>query len=405
MQRYRGMGSSLFSAVVLGAALFIGGGCQQHHGDHEMKAEAGESRKVESHMSSATGGITKSDFGKTKDGKSVELYTLTSGKGMTVKIMTYGAIITEIHAPDRTGKDADVVLGFASLDKYLAGHPFFGAVAGRYANRIAKGKFMLDGKEYHLFVNNGPNSLHGGKVGFDKKVWNAEEMTGADGPSLKLTYTSADGEEGYPGMLKTTVTYTLTGKNELRIEYEATTDKTTVVNLTNHSYFDLAGENSGKILDHELTLNCDSFTPADDTQIPTGEIKSVKGTPMDFTTPHRIGERIEQVNVPPSMGYDHNFVINGGGQGKLVMAARLKDPKSGRVMECWTTQPGVQLYTGNFMDGKLTGIGGTKYEKNDALCLETQHFPDSPNHPNFPTTTLNPGEKYHQVTVYKFSAE
>jgi aldose 1-epimerase len=297
-----------------------------------------------------------------------------------------------------------VVLCFDKLEPYLAGHPFFGAIAGRYANRIAGGKFTLDGKEYTLAVNNGPNSLHGGKKGFDKAVWQAESTTTAAGPALKLTYLSKDGEEGYPGRLTSIVTYTLTNKNELKIEYDATTDKTTVVNLTNHSYFNLGGENSGTILDEVLTLNADKFTPVDATSIPTGELKDVKGTVMDFTTPHVIGERITQVGGKPG-GYDHNYVINGGGAGNLVMGAKVKDPKSGRTMEVWTTQPGVQLYTANYLDGKLTGIGGTKYAMNDALCLETQHFPDSPNHPSFPTTTLKPGEKYHQVTVYKFGAE
>lgn len=386
-------------AAVLGFACMGNVACE-HLGHHDKSSSSSETKHTEG---KAMGSIVKSDFGKLKDGQQVDLYTLTNGR-VTVKVMTYGGIVTEIHAPDRGGNEADVVLGFASLDKYEAGHPFFGAIAGRYANRIAKGKFSLDGKEYTLAVNNGPNTLHGGKVGFDKKVWKAEPVQGAD-PALKLTYVSKDGEEGYPGTLTSTVVYTLTKDGSLKIEYTATTDKPTVLNLTNHSYFNLAGENSGTILDQVLTINADAYTPVDDTQIPTGEVKAVKGTPMDFTTPHKVGERIDQVGGPPPGGYDHNYVINGGGQGKLVKAATLKDPKSGRVMECWTTQPGVQLYTGNFLDGKLTGIGGTKYEKNDALCLETQHFPDSPNHPKFPSTRLDPGQTYHQVTVYKFSAE
>jgi aldose 1-epimerase len=393
----------ILSALVVALASAVGG-CKSVESNSANKDTKTPSTPM-STKTPAAAGITQSSFGKTASGQSVDLYTLTNGNGLVAKITNYGGIITELHVPDRAGKTADVVLGFGSLDKYLAGHPFFGALAGRYANRIAKGTFTLDGKEFSLFVNNGPNSLHGGKEGFDKKLWKAEQVSGADGPSLKLTYVSADGEEGYPAKLTTTCTYTLTKDNALKIVFDATTDKPTVLNLTNHSYFNLGGENSGTILDLELTLNCDKFTPTDDVQIPTGELKDVKGTPMDFTSLHKIGQRIEQVNKPPSQGYDHNFVINGGGKDKLVMAAKLKDPKSGRAMECWTTQPGVQLYTGNFLDGSLTGIGGTKYVKNTGVCLETQHFPDSPNHPDFPTTTLKPGEKYHQVTVYKFSAE
>jgi aldose 1-epimerase len=401
---------ALAAALLLSLSLV---GCQHHaQGDHAAKSSTSDGQKATATSSDkkpdknmGSGSITKSDFGKTKDGQPVELYTLTNGQ-MVVKIMTYGGIITEVHAPDRTGKQADVVLGFGSLDKYLAGHPFFGAIAGRYANRIALGKFALDGNEYKLATNNGPNHLHGGNVGFDKKVWQAQQVRGSQGsPGLQLTLVSGDGDEGYPGMLNVTCVYSLNDKNELRIEFDAITDKATVVNLTNHSYWNLGGENGGTILDEVLTLNADRYTPVDETQIPTGELKSVKGTPMDFTTPHKIGERITQIGGPPPGGYDHNYVINDTGEGKLVKAATLKDPKSGRVMECWTTQPGVQLYTGNFLDGTLTGIGGTKYVKNDGVCLETQHFPDSPNHPEFPSTTLRPGETYHQVTVYKFSAE
>ena len=357
-------------------------------------------QKMDNKMSKNMG-ITSAVFGKTKDGQQVDLYTLTNANGVVLKVSTYGAIITELHVPDKTGKTADVVLGFNNFAQYEAGHPFFGAIAGRYANRIAKGKFSLDGADYTLAINNAPNTLHGGNKGFDKYVWSAEKIESTDGPGIKLSLTSKDGDEGYPGTMKASCTYTLTNKNELKIELDATTDKATVCNLTNHSYFNLAGENSGNILDAKLTLNCDKYTPADGTLIPTGELKDVKGSPMDFTSPHAIGERIAQVTG----GYDHNFVINGGGMGNLVQAGKVLDPKSGRAMEIWTTQPGVQLYTANFLDGKLTGIGGKNYEKNGALCLETQHFPDSPNHKDFPTTTLKPGEKYHQVTVYKFVAE
>ncbi len=399
MTRYGRLAARSFSATVLGTAMLLNSGCQA-----TKDAVANVEEKFDHNKEAAKMGINRSNFGKTHEGEQVDLYTLTNSKGMTVKIMTYGAIVTEIHVPDKSGKSADVVLGFNNLEQYLAGHPFFGAIAGRYANRIAKGKFTLDGNGYSLAINNGPNSLHGGTKGFDKVVWKTGSMTTADGLSVKLTYVSKDGEEGYPGTLTNSVTYTLTDKSELKIAYESTTDKSTVLNLTNHSYFNLAGENSGTILDAIVTINADQFTPVDATSIPTGELKDVKGTPMDFTTPHAIGERFAQVPGATPGGYDHNYVINGGG-GKLTMAAKVKDPKSGRTMEVWTTQPGVQLYTGNFLDGKTAGIGGKKYEKNDALCLETQHFPDSPNHPAFPSTVLRPGDKYQQLTVYKFAAE
>jgi len=344
--------------------------------------------------------IKEREFGHTDDGTPVELYTLTNKRGIVAKIMTYGAILTELDVPDRHGNFADIVLGFNNLDQYLKGHPFFGAIAGRYANRIAKGQFSLDGETYHLPINNGPNSLHGGLKGFDKAVWKAEPVEGDDGPSLILTLFSPDGDQGYPGNLHVTVTYTLSDDDSLKIDYTATTDKDTVVNMTNHSYFNLAGEGSGSINDHLLTINADQYTPVDATQIPTGELADVKGTPFDFTKATDIGLRIDM--IPP--GYDHNYVLYSQ-NGTLAIAARVKDPKSGRVMEVWTTQPGVQLYTGNHLDGTLSGISGRPYQKHDALCLETQHFPDSPNHSNFPTTELKPGEKYHQETVFKFRAE
>ena len=349
-------------------------------------------------------GVTKRDFGKTSDGQPVELYTLTNDHGMVAKIMTYGAIVTELHVPDRNGKNADVVLGFDNLDQYLKGHPFFGAIAGRYANRIAKGQFVLDGKTFHLPINNGPNTLHGGTKGFDKYVWNAEPRQSADGVGVAFSLTSPDGDQGFPGTLNATVTYTLTNANELKIDYVATTDKDTVINLTNHSYFNLAGENSGTIDNQIMTIHADRYTPVDETQIPTGQIEPVKGTVFDFTTPHRIGDRIEQVPGGSPVGYDHNYVANSR-NGSLAPIARVKDPASGRVMEVLTTQPGVQFYTGNFLDGSITGIGGTKYEKHDAFCLETQHYPDSPNHPDFPSTELKPGETYRQTTVFRFSTE
>ena len=346
--------------------------------------------------------VEKKEFGKTADGTIVDIYTLTNANGMMVRITNYGGIITELHVPDRDGKLADVVLGFDNLKSYLAGHPHFGAVAGRVANRIAKGRFTLDGKEYKLAVNNGPNSLHGGKVGFDKKVWKAESFEGKDGVGVKMTYVSPDGEEGYPGTLTTTMTYTLTDKNELRIDYHATTDKETPVNLTNHSYFNLAGAGSGDVLGTELTIEADKYTPADETLIPTGELASVKNTPLDFTTPHTIGERAGQIRKSIG-GYDHNFVLNSGG-GKLALAARAYEPKSGRVMETYTTEPGVQLYTANFM-GDTKGKGGVVYKKQGGFCLETQHFPDSINRPKFPSVVLRPGKTYETTTVYKFGVK
>ena len=345
--------------------------------------------------------VEKMDFGKMPDGTAIDLYVLTNASGMKAKVMTYGAILTELHVPDREGKFDDVVLGFDNLAGYLKGHPHFGSTVGRVANRIARGKFTLEGKEYRLAVNNGPNSLHGGLKGFDKKVWKAEAMETADGAAVKLSYLSPDGEEGYPGNLSTTVTYTLTNQNELKIAYVATTDKPTPVNLTNHSYFNLAGPQAGDILGHELMLAADSYTPADATLIPTGEIKPVRGTPLDFTRPMTIGARIAEVGGNPG-GYDHNYVINGGGK-SLTLAARAADPKTGRVLEMYTTEPGVQLYTGNFLDGKLKGKGGVVYKKQQAFCLEAQHFPDSVNHPEFPSVILEPGKKYTQTTVFKFS--
>jgi aldose 1-epimerase len=346
--------------------------------------------------------VEKKDFGKTADGTVVDIYTLTNANGMKAKITNYGGIITELHVPDRDGKLADVVLGFDDLKNYLAGHPHYGAIAGRVANRIANGKFTLDGKEYKLFVNNGPNSLHGGKVGFDKKVWKAESFEGKDGVGVKMTYVSPDGEEGYPGTLTTTMTYTLTDKNEFRIDYHATTDKPTIINLTNHSYFNLAGAGSGDVLGTELAIEADKYTPADETLIPTGELALVKGTPLDFTTPHTIGERAGQIKKSIG-GYDHNFVLNSGG-GKLALAARAYETKSGRVMETYTTEPGVQLYTANFM-GDTKGKGGTVYKKQGGFCLETQHFPDAINQPKFPSIVLRPGKAYETTTVYKFGVK
>jgi len=340
------------------------------------------------------------DFGKTNDGTPVEQYVLTNGK-ITAKVITYGAILSELIVPDRDGKLGDVVLGFSSLDGYLAGHPYFGTTTGRVANRVAKAKFTLDGKEYNLAVNNGPNSLHGGLKGFDKKVWKAEEVSSADGPAVRLTYVSPDGEEGYPGNLTVSVTYTVTNDQGLRIDYKATTDKATPVNLTNHSYFNLAGPASGNILGHHLMLAADSYTPGDSTFIPTGEIKSVKGTPLDFTAGKAIGSQIGEIPGEPG-GYDHNFVLRAADKSPAP-AAIVTDPTSGRVMEMFTTEPGVQFYTANFLDGSLKGKDGVVYNKHQAFCLEAQHFPDSINQPKFPSSVLRPGETYTQTTIYKFS--
>ena len=347
------------------------------------------------------GSLSKMDFGKTADGVPVELYVLKNGK-MTVKVMTYGAIVTEIDVPDRDGKVEDVVLGFDSIEGYLGKHPYFGAATGRVANRIAKGEFTLDGTTYKLAVNNPPNTLHGGVKGFDRVVWKPEDKSGPGGPSVKFTYLSPDGEEGFPGNLAVSVTYTVTPANELKIDYVATTDKATPVNLTNHTYFNLAGPASGPILGHELMLAADSYTPVDATGIPTGEIKAVKGTPLDFTEPMALGARMDEIKGDPG-GYDHNYVLRAAGKLSEV-AARVREPRSGRVLEMFTTEPGVQLYTSNFLDGSLTGRGGVVYKKRQAFCLEAQHYPDSIHHSKFPSTILRPGDRYVQTTIYRFSA-
>ena len=350
----------------------------------------------------ATAGIRRGTYGKIAEGP-VDLYTLTNRSGMEVRITNYGGRVVSILVPDRHGKMADVVLGFDNLDGYLGNNPFFGALVGRYANRIAKARFELNGVEYRLAQNDGPNSLHGGVKGFDKRLWTAHSSS-QNPPALELTYVSADGEEGYPGQLTSKVTYTLTDTNELKIDYAATTDKDTVLNLTNHSYFNLVGEGQGDILKHEIQINADRFTPVNDTLIPTGELRKVEGTPFDFRKATAIGARIDadDEQIKFGRGYDHDFVLNRAGH-SLTLAARVTDPGSGRVLEVLTTQPGIQFYTGNFLDGKVRGKGGKAYPHRSAFCLETQHFPDSPNQPKFPTTELKPGEAYHQTTVYKFS--
>jgi aldose 1-epimerase len=332
------------------------------------------------------------------------VFTLTNGQ-IEMRAMTYGAIILSLKVPDRAGHVVDVVLGFDDPEGYLKPPPppYFGALIGRYGNRIAKGKFTLDGKTYTLATNNGPNHLHGGNKGFDKVLWNAEPKETADAASIVFTRTSPDGEEGYPGALQARVTYTLTAKNELILEYHATADKATPVNLTQHSYFNLAGDGSGDILGHDLTINADRYTPVDSTLIPTGELSSVAGTPFDFRKPTPIGARIGQDNaqLKNGNGYDHNWVLNKSGTG-LQVAARLTDPKSGRSMEISTTEPGLQFYSGNFLDGTITGKGGHVYKFRNGLCLETQHFPDSPNQANFPSTILRPGQSYDSKTVLTF---
>ncbi len=359
-------------------------------------------RNQQKHMN----GITKQHWGALPSGEQIDLYTLRNSKGMEATITNYGGKLVTLKVPDRDGKFADVVLGFDNLEGYVQPNPFFGSLVGRYANRIANGQFTLDGKTYKLARNNGPNSLHGGLKGFDKVAWQAQEVSGGDGPALELKYLSKDGEEGYPGNLNVTVTYTLTQNDELKIDYQATTDKDTVINLTNHSYFDLSGQDAGNILDHRVMINADKFTPVNANLIPTGELKSVAGTPFDFRTPTAIGARINENDqqLKYGEGYDHNFVLNRSGDGPSL-AARVMDPKSGRVMEVLTTQPGVQFYTGNHLPAKLKGKGGAVYGFRYGFCLETQHFPDSPNQPSFPSTELKPGQRYHGITIFKFSVE
>jgi aldose 1-epimerase len=354
----------------------------------------------------ATAGKPKvEEWGKTPAGEPVELYTLTNSKGAEARIMTYGGVVVSLKMPDRSGKLGDIVNGFDSLAGYVGQPPppYFGALIGRYGNRIANGKFTLDGVQYTLPQNDGQNSLHGGTRGFDKVLWKAKPL---NGESLELTYLSKDGEDGYPGNLSVTVIYTLTDKNELKIDYSATTDKDTVVNLTNHSYFNLAGQGVGDVLGHVVTINADRFTPVDEGLIPTGELRKVDGTPFDFRTPRAIGERInaQDEQLTYGKGYDHNWVLNRMGTA-LQLAAKVTEPKSGRVMEVLTTEPGLQFYTGNQLDGSIHGKGGAVYGKRSAFCMETQHFPNSPNQPNFPSTVLKPGARYHTTTIYRFSTQ
>lgn len=350
--------------------------------------------------------MTKSPFARTKDGVSVDLITLRNEAGTEIGILTYGGVIRTLKTADRAGMLDDIVLGFDTLALYEEKSPFFGTLVGRYGNRIANGRFTLDGQTYALAKNNGPNHLHGGNKGWDKAVWiPAEPFQNATGVGIALSHTSADGDEGYPGTVKAVVTYTLTESNELVIDYQATTDKPTVVNLTQHSYFNLAGATAQDVLGHEVMLNADSYTPVDAGLIPLGEIAPVAGTPFDFKTPTAIGARINDTHeqIARGNGYDHNFVLNRTGDG-LSLAARVVEPTTGRTMTVSTTEPGVQFYTGNFLDGTLTGKGGRVYGRRAGLCLETQHYPDSPNQPAFPTTILRPGQAYRTTTIFKFSA-
>jgi len=344
--------------------------------------------------------IEKSMFGRLSDGTIVESYLLRNGRGSAAKLIPYGASLTELWVPDRAGKLADVVLGLDNLEAYLAPHPFFGGTIGRYANRIANGRFALDGNEYQLAINNPPHSLHGGKIGFDRRAWKAEALDHPAGAAVRFTYLSTDGEESYPGNLQVTVTYTLTEADELKLEYRAETDQATPINLTNHSYFNLAA--SGDILGHRLYLNSDQYTPVDTTLIPTGEIRTVADTPFDFRGSMAIGEHIAELK--DIGGYDHNFVVNGQA-GALRIAARLVEPGSGRQMEVWTTEPAIQFYSGIHLDGSVVGKRRVAYRKFAGLCLETQHYPDSPNHPNFPSAILRPGSRFRSETIYKFSAQ
>lgn len=340
--------------------------------------------------------VQTTGFGSLPDGRAAKLFTLTNSNGLICKVTDYGATITELHVPDRSGTPGDVVLGFERLEHYLKGHPFFGSTVGRVANRIANGRFSLEGRDYTLAVNNGPNHLHGGLFGFDKALWNAEPLEGA---AVKFSHVSPDGDEGYPGTLTVEVTMLLSDDNSLSIDYKATTDRTTIINLTNHSYFNLAG--SGDILAHELQISADAYTPVDANLIPTGVVAPVRGTPMDFTAPRPIGANLNELGTTPP-GYDHNYVINRAGKG-LALAARVFEPRSGRLMEVHTTQPGVQFYTGNFLDGTLRGKGGVTYLQHGAFCLETQHYPDSIHHHDFPSVILRPNQTYHHETVHRFS--
>jgi aldose 1-epimerase len=376
----------LFSFLALAGLI----ACKDEKAGLPEPSVAGEPAEGETAMD-----IQKRPFGRTPDGTDIEVYVLTTDKGLKARVMTYGATLVSLEVPDGAGRTDDIVLGYDALDGYMKSSPYFGSIVGRYGNRIAKGRFALDGVAYQLATNNGENHLHGGIKGFDKVVWKAEPMREAGAVGVKFGYVSKDDEEGYPGNLAVTVIYSLTNDNELKISYEATADKATPVNLTHHSYFNLAG--GGDVLGHELTIYADAYTPVDAGLIPTGEIRLVADSPFDFTTPHSIGERIARVEG----GYDHNFVLRSGG-GMMALAVRVFEPQSGRIMEISTTEPGLQFYSGNFLDGTITGKGGKVYNKHYGFCLETQHFPDSPNKPDFPSTILRPGAVYKSLTIHRF---
>jgi aldose 1-epimerase len=374
-------------------------GCSKRSGEEPSASSDSSTAETRTTMS-------REPFGALPDGTAVELFTLTNSSGMEVKVTNFGGIITTLKVPDRDGKLDDITLGFDSIDGYLKGSPYFGALIGRYGNRIGKAQFSIDGETFKLPANDGPNTLHGGVKGFDKVVWQAESFEREGERGVVFTYTSPDGEEGFPGTLTSRVTYTLTDKNELAFDYHATTDKPTVVNLTQHAYFNLAGHSSGDVLGHQLQLNASRYTPVNNVLIPTGELAAVEGTPFDFRSLTAIGARIEDghTQLKHGGGYDHNFVLDREGDG-LALAARVEEPTSGRVMEVHTTQPGIQFYSGNFLDGTLTGKGGHAYQKRSGFCLETQHYPDSPNQASFPSTVLRPGEEYSSRTVYTFSVK
>lgn len=389
------MRTRLWINLVLAAGIFFISGCKKEEPAAPSPAQEPQAKETK------IMDVKEEVFGNTPDGMQVNIYTLTNTNGIVAKVTNYGGTLTSLMVPDKNGNLADIIQGFDTLEGCMSGHPYFGVIVGRYANRIGAAKFTLEGAEYKLAANDGDNHLHGGLKGFDKVVWKPEGYSANENEAMvKLSYVSEDGEEGYPGNLACSVTYTLTKDDELKVSYEAETDKTTVINLTNHAYFNLAGQGSGDILSHELMLNADNYTPVDAGLIPTGEIKAVKDTPMDFSTSKVIGSRIDQVTG----GYDHNYVLNSGG-GTMALAARVYEPTSGRVMEIYTLEPGIQFYSGNFLDGTIKGKGGKVYQKHYAFCLETQHFPDSPNKPDFPSVVLAPGRKYSTETVHKFSTK
>jgi aldose 1-epimerase len=394
--------SSRLSVLPLLVAAALGGACGPSRTDTPDQVTSSTTAPART----AAFSMTRSAFGTLPDGQAVEAFTFRNANGMEVQAITYGGIITSLKVPDRTGTIADVVLGYDTLQGYLDKSPFFGCIVGRYGNRIAKGTFTIDGQAYTLPINNGENHLHGGPQGFDKKNWTAEPFEGADGAGVVFTHTSPDGDMGYPGTLNVKVTYTLTSDNTLRFDYEATTDKATHVNLTQHTYFNLAGAGSGDILGHEVEMTADRYTPVDKGLIPTGQLAPVEGTPFDFRKPTTIGARIgdDHPQLAAGGGYDHNFVFVATKGSGLERVVRVYEPTTGRTMDVSTTQPGTQFYTGNFLDGTITGKGGKVYQKRAGFCLETQHFPDSPNKPAFPSTVLRPGEVYAHSTAYTFGA-